>query len=233
TEHAIRQQRNERLAAIGQIAGGVAHEVRNPLNVIKTSVYYLLNARNASPEKRAEHLARIEKQVGIADGVVTALSNFAKMPIPDRSPFRLGPLVTDVLDSVRLPDPIAVETDLPEALPPVLADAGQIRIVVSNLVRNARDAMPQGGRLTVTGRADGGAVRLAVADTGHGIPAEDLRRIMEPFFTTKARGIGLGLAISNAILAKNEGSLSVESVPGQGSVFTITLEAAPGAAATL
>lgn len=227
TEYAIRQQRIERLAAIGQIAGGIAHEVRNPLNVIKTSVYYLLNARSPSDEKRAEHLTRIEKQVGIADGVITALSNFAKMPVPDRSPFPVWSFVKDVLDSVRLPDSIELVTELPESLPQVLADSGQVRIVLSNLVRNARDAMPSSGRLTIAARVEGDNVHLAVADTGHGIPAEDLVRIMEPFFTTKARGIGLGLAISNAILSKNGGTLSVTSTPGEGSTFTMTLQAAP------
>jgi signal transduction histidine kinase len=227
TEYALRQQRVERLAAIGQIAGGVAHEVRNPLNVIKTSVYYLLNARNPSAEKRSEHLIRIEKQVGIADGVITALSNFAKMPLPARTPLDMQSLVKEILEELRLPGSIAIQSDFPETLPRALADAGQLRIVISNLLRNARDAMSGSGTITIRGRADVQSVLLSVEDTGHGIAADDIKRIMEPFFTTKARGIGLGLAISNAILAKNEASLSVESVPGEGSVFTIALEAAP------
>src|SRR5262249_44282824 len=82
-EYTARLQRSERLAAIGQVAGGVAHELRNPLNVVKTSVYYLLNARNPTPEKQAEHLQRIERNVVSADGVITALSNFARMPVPN------------------------------------------------------------------------------------------------------------------------------------------------------
>src|SRR5262245_39267748 len=92
-EYTARQQRSERLAAIGQVAGGVAHELRNPLNVVKTSVYYLLNARNPTPEKKAEHLRRIERHVGVADGVITTLSNFARMPVPDLRPFTLGPCI--------------------------------------------------------------------------------------------------------------------------------------------
>lgn len=86
-EHIERQERVERLAAIGQVAGGVAHELRNPLNVVKTSVYYLLNARNTTPEKREEHLKRIERHVELADGVITALSNFARLPAPESEPF--------------------------------------------------------------------------------------------------------------------------------------------------
>src|SRR6516164_8979232 len=89
-EYAERLQRSERLAAIGQVAGGVAHELRNPLNVVKTSVYYLLNARNAAPEKKAEHLQRIERHVLLADGVITALSNFARLPVPNRAPFAVA-----------------------------------------------------------------------------------------------------------------------------------------------
>src|SRR5438093_8079356 len=81
-EYTARQQRTERLAAIGQVAGGIAHELRNPLNVVKTSVYYLLNARNPTPAKTAEHLQRIERHVVVADGVITALSNFARLPLP-------------------------------------------------------------------------------------------------------------------------------------------------------
>src|SRR5262249_31551055 len=98
-EYALRLQRSERLAAIGQVAGGVAHELRNPLNVVKTSVYYLLSARNPTPEKRAEHLKRIEKHVVLADGVITALSNFAKMPVPNLTPFPVGRCVREALDT--------------------------------------------------------------------------------------------------------------------------------------
>ncbi len=178
-------------------------------------------------EKRVEHLARIEKQVGIADGVITALSNFAKMPLPARSPLAVRVLVQEVLDTVQLPSAIHVELDLPATLPRVLADAGQLQIVLANLIRNASDAMSGAGTITISGRTEGDVVQVSVADTGHGISSGDIKRIMEPFFTTKARGIGLGLAISNAILAKNDATLTVESVVGQGSVFTISLEAAP------
>jgi signal transduction histidine kinase len=102
-EYAERLQRSERLAAIGQVAGGVAHELRNPLNVVKTSVYYLLNARNPTPEKKAEHLQRIERQVLMADGVITALSSFAKLPVPNLRPVRVETLVREALEFNPLP----------------------------------------------------------------------------------------------------------------------------------
>ncbi|HWE37565.1 MAG TPA: protoglobin domain-containing protein [Isosphaeraceae bacterium] len=224
-EYMGRLQRAERLATLGQVAGGVAHELRNPLNVVKTSVYYLLHARNPNPEKRDEHLRRIERQVGLADGVITALSNFARMPLPDLRPVAVGPLIRDVLDLYPPGDGVRVELDLAEALPPVLSDADQMRIVFGNLIRNARDAMPAGGTLTIRGRTREGQVEVDVADTGVGIAPEDLGRIMEPLYSTKARGLGLGLAIARAILDKNQGSLRVDSDVGRGSTFTVRMTA--------
>lgn len=224
-EYAARLQRSERMATIGQVAGGVAHELRNPLNVVKTSVYYLLHARNPSEEKKAEHLRRIEKHVVLADGVITALSNFAKLPVPQRTPFSAEQCVREALDTNPLPETIALNLNFPAALPPALADGEQVRIVFANLVRNAREAMPQGGRLTVTACALEGGIEIAVADTGIGIPAEQLSHVMEPLYSTKARGLGLGLSIARAILEKNGGSLRVASASGKGSTFTVFLQA--------
>ena len=228
-EHTLRQQRTERLATIGQMAGGVAHELRNPLGVIKTSVYYLLNAPAATPEQRAEHLRRIEKHVGLADGVITALSSMARMPSPEARALPVADCVREALEVNPVPPSVELSVDLPDDLPPVSADAQQLQIVFGNLIRNARDAMPRGGRLSVTGRADpdGKAVAVQVADNGVGIPPEDLQRIMEPLYTTKARGLGLGLAIVRTILDKNGGELHVASEPGCGSTFTVRLSAVP------
>jgi signal transduction histidine kinase len=227
TEYALRQQRVERLAAIGQVAAGIAHELRNPLNVIKTSVYYLLNARNPSPEKRAEHLARVERHVLLADNVITALANFAKMPLPASQPVPLRRLLDEALEVNPMPEGVQVAIDCPPDLPPALADPDQARIVLGNLLRNAREAMPQGGRLTLTARRDGDGLEIAVTDTGVGIPPELLGRVMEPLFSTKAKGLGLGLSLARAILEKNGGGLSVRSEPGRGSTFTVRLAAAP------
>jgi signal transduction histidine kinase len=221
-----RQQAIERLAAIGQMAGGVAHELRNPLNVVKTSVYYLLNAKNPTAEKVAEHLKRIERQVGMADGVITALNDFAKMPLPVLERVPLEPQIKEILELNPLPQEINVVLDIPASVPPVLADPAQMKIVFGNLIRNAREAMPGGGRLTIRAEAVGNQVEIRIADTGAGIRSEDLQRIMEPLFTTKARGIGLGLAITRAIVDKHSGRLSVESRPGEGATFCVTLPAA-------
>src|SRR5207253_10421225 len=103
-EYMARLQRSERLATIGQVAGGVAHELRNPLNVVKTSVYYLLNARTASSEKKAEHLQRIERHILLADGVITALSNFARLPVPNLRPFPVEKCLREAIETTSLPD---------------------------------------------------------------------------------------------------------------------------------
>lgn len=227
TEYTFRRETAERLATIGQMAGGVAHELRNPLNVIKTSVYYVLNARNPRPGKVAEHLHRIEKQVGLADGVITALSNFAKLPLPNRQRLAVELFLRETVETTPLPEHIALLIDCPADLPAALADGDQLRIVISNLIRNACDAMREGGQLTIAAHDGASHVDIAVSDTGPGIAPENIQRIMEPLFSTKARGIGLGLAIAKAIVDKNSGRLSVHSEPGRGATFTVRLEAVP------
>ena len=226
TEHLKRRKENERLATLGQVAGGIAHELRNPLNVMKTSIYYLANARNPSPEKTTEHLERIHRQVGVADGVITALSDFAKLPIPNLKPVSLVGCVQQIMESLSLSEGIEVTVEIPDGLPPVLADPVQLSIVVSNLMRNARDAMPNGGALGIAARRNGSQVEIVVRDTGCGMTSEVLERVLEPLYTTKARGIGLGLTITHAIIDKHGGALAIESEPGQGSVFTLHMPAA-------
>jgi signal transduction histidine kinase len=227
TEFSQRQQRSDRLAAIGQVAGGVAHELRNPLNVVKTSIYYLLNTRAPSPEKVKQHLERIERQVGLADRVITALSDFARLPVPELHPVSVPECLNEVLELSPLPEQITVALNYPDNLPPVLGDGRQLQIVFGNLLRNARDAMlPQGGSLTISAQPVEGDVAVAIADTGAGIPRENLERIMEPLYSTKARGIGLGLAITRSIVDKHGGQIHVASELGVGSTFTVRLPAA-------
>ena len=224
TEFSQRQQRSDRLAAIGQVAGGVAHELRNPLNVVKTSVYYLTTTRSPAPEKVKQHLERIERQIGLADRVITALSDFARLPVPELHPLSLHECLTEVLELSPLPNEIVVTVRCPPDLPPLLGDARQLQIVFSNLIRNARDAMlPQGGSLTISGQSVDGDVEVSVADTGSGIARENLERIMEPLYSTKARGIGLGLAITRSIIDKHGGSFRVASEVGKGTQFTVRL----------
>lgn len=225
-EYLAKLQRAERFAALGQLTGGIAHEMRNPLNVIKTSVYYLQNARQLTPEKSAEHLQRIGKQVEAANNVISALSTFTTQPHSNARAFSAQAVVERAIEDASLPPTIEVELIAAPGLPSAMGDEDQIQIVIANLVHNARDAMPDGGRLTVTLSQVDGLISIDVSDTGHGIPPEILHQVMEPFFTTKARGIGLGLAISRSIAEWNRGSLTASSQPGSGATFQLSLPAA-------
>ena len=218
--------KQEKLATLGQVSGGIAHEIRNPLNAVKTSAYYLLNAKSATPEKTREHLERIDRQVTVVDNVITALSDVVRLPDAKLRPVNLLPLVREAISGVTLPHNVTVSIDVPENIPQVLADDGQIPIVFKNLVRNARDAMPDGGELNVTATASGGKVSISFADSGSGIAPDDLSRIMEPLFSTKARGMGLGLSISSSIVMKNGGKFAVETREGHGSTFIVELKSA-------
>ena len=217
--------RKERLATLGQISGGIAHGIRNPLNAIKTSSYYLLNARNPSSEKVCEHLQRIDRQVTVIDNVITALTDVARLPEPNRDQCDICDLVSEVVATVSMGDLITIANELPSNRPSVLVDSNQIPIVFRNLVRNARDAMPTGGTLTISATILKDQIDIHVADTGVGISSGDIRRVTEPFYSTKTRGMGLGLAISKTILEKNGGALAVESEVGKGTTFTVFLPA--------
>ncbi len=226
SEYLAKLQRSERFAALGQVTGGIAHEMRNPLNVIKTSVYFLQNARLVTPEKLAEHLKRIGKQVEVADNVIAALSSFTKLPNPNLQTFSPEACIGRAVEDAALPPSIQVQLVCSPDLPHAQGDEDQIRIVIANLIHNARDAMPNGGVLSITLSQVNGHVNFQVTDTGHGIPPELLHQVMEPFFTTKARGIGLGLAISRSIVERNRGKLTATSPPGQGATFELRLPAA-------
>ena len=214
----------ERLALLGQVSGGIAHEIRNPLNAVKTSAYFLLHAKSAPPEKVEQHLERIDRQVTIIDNVITALSDVAKLPEPKLHAVDVAAIIVQALNATKMPPSINAQTQFSPDLPPVLADQNQIQIAFLNLIRNARDAMPDGGNLTVSGDVvDGHFIRIRVTDEGIGIPPEDMQRILEPLYSTKARGMGLGLAITRTVVQKNQGELAIESKLGEGSTFAVLL----------
>lgn len=217
---------SERFSTLGKVAGGIAHEIRNPLNAVKMSAYFLLRAKNPSSEKVREHLERIDRQVTMIDSVVTALSDVAKLPEANLKPTDPAALLRTAASSIGLPGDVKVEWELPDRLPLVLTDENQVLIAIMNLIRNARDAMADGGVMTLGVGRQGDQVGLFVKDTGDGIPIENMQRIMEPLFTTKARGMGLGLSITKAIVEKNQGRLDVESRLEEGSCFTIWLQPA-------
>lgn len=219
-EFTRRDQQNQRMATLGQVAGGIAHELRNPLNVVKTSVYFLRNAKQITPEKSEEHLARIERQVDLANDVISAITQFARIASPEKVPIDLQAVLPEWVENHCLSHVVHRQLNLLE-VPTLLGDPRQLQIAVGNIIRNACEAMASGGTLTLNLKRVEGAVELTIEDTGHGIPSEQLKRITEPWYSTKARGAGLGLAITKAILDKHEATLVVTSVMGQGSRFSM------------
>ena len=212
--------RKERLAILGQLAGGGSHELRNPLGVMKNSVYYLKMVL-PEDERVQKHLRIMEREVTTATRIVSDLLDFARAKPPSQAPTDLSELVREVLDRTPLAENVEVVARLAPDLPPVAVDALQVQQVLGNLITNGAQAMPEGGTLTIeTARAEGGA-RVAVSDTGVGIAPENLEKIFQPLFTTKAKGIGLGLAVAQGLAEANGGTISVESAVGRGSRFLV------------
>lgn len=215
--------RRERLAALGQLAGGVAHELRNPLGVISNAVYFLQLAQPDAAPKVREYLEMIQTRVNDAERIISALLNFARSRPQQRQLVEAATLVADALQSVERPAGTAAEVTIPAGLPPILVDPQQIKQVLVNLFVNAFDAMGGGGVLRVAASGEAGAVTLSIADTGAGMSPTVLARIFEPLFSTKPNGIGIGLAITHSLVEANQGTIRVESAPGQGTVFYLTL----------
>ena len=224
-KHHRQLQRTERLATIGRVTGDVTPQLRSPLNALKRSVYFLRRERKLTAEKLGEHLGRITRHANRADSLVSALSDFAKVQAPELKPFNVASSIRHSEIAADLPGHIALQNKVPHDLK-VLGDVEQFLIVLTNLLRNAVDAMPDGGTITIDAQQTGTLVNIRVCDTGIGINQDALPRIMEPLYTTKARGIGLGLATSRAIVEKHAGRITVESEPGRGSTFVVQLKSA-------
>ncbi len=215
--------RQERLAVLGQLAGGVGHELRNPLTVILTAIYYLKLVQPDADEQIKKYLIMIEKEARTAEKIVSDLLDFARNKSANREPAAVSTLVRSVLERYPVPSSVNVTLELPSNLPPVYIDPRQIEQVLGNLVVNACQAMPDGGKLLLSAGMKGEMAVIAVTDTGTGISPENMRRLFEPLFTTKTKGIGLGLAVSQRLAEANGGRIEVQSESGKGSTFTVSL----------
>ena len=223
--------RAEQLAAVGQLAAGVGHEIRNPLTSIKMIVQAGLEsgAGGLTPDD----LSVIEAEIRRIERSLQTFLDFARPPLAERRMTGLNPIFAGVVGLVRgraEKQHVAVRVELPPTDLNVVADGEQFRQVVVNLCLNALDAMPTGGTLSLSARRGRGRVEIEIADTGPGIPLAILPRLFEPFVSSKDTGLGLGLVISKRIIEDHGGTIGAANRPGGGATFFITLPApSPGA----
>lgn len=224
-----RLEEAHRLAALGAMAAGLAHEIRNPLAGIKGAAQYLQAEELESDAQ--DMLGVVIHEVDRLNVVVSQFLEYARPFELDRAPDHINAIASHVLQVLRaqgLPDNIEISEELAPELPPIAVDRGRLAQVLLNLCQNALQAMPEGGTLTVRTqrrplRQGGAALELAVSDTGRGISPEALGKLFVPFFTTKETGTGLGLAISQRIVQAHGGELEVLNRPNRGATFTISL----------
>jgi two-component system sensor histidine kinase HydH len=229
-----RLAQSEKLAALGQLAAAIAHEVRNPLAVIRSAAQDLGDAVPANDDGARRASTFITAEIDRLNNVVTSLLAFAR-------PLQVQPgavAVRELLDRALLlaheelaAKQVRVQRSEAVDLPPVTADPDLISQVLLGLLANASEAVPVGGEVTVQARAVGAAVEIDVADSGPGIPAALRERIFEPFYTTRTRGTGLGLAIARQIVEAHIGTIEVGERSGGGARFTVRLPAAQRALA--
>jgi len=222
---------SHRLATVGRLAAGAAHEINNPLTIISLNVQILNRLLNKNKENHEimERLQILQDQEERISKIIQDLMGFARPAQPQFSQSSVSEVIAKVLsvivDRVAMTK-IQVKNCIPTDLPPVMVDPLQIEQVFMNLLINAVQAMPDGGIITLSAAlTEGGSVEIKVADTGSGISRKNLAKIFDPFFTTKkeGEGTGLGLAVCHSIVEHNGGSMRVKSEVGKGSVFTVNL----------
>ncbi len=232
----IQMERMDRLATLGEVSAGIAHEIRNPLAGIKTSAQVL--EESFSPgDQRSQLIRRIVKEIDRSNDLLKKFFNFAQPGKPKQEFISLDALVEGVyflLAPKMRKKNISVNKNYESNIPDVYVDESQMEQILINLFLNALDAMDKGGSITINLKtiepSEGDTsvdsrkiVALELEDTGHGIDAENLEKIFNPFFTTKSDGVGLGLSVSSRLIEENGGQLTVSSEPGQNTRFTIHL----------
>ena len=217
----------ERVAAWRDVARQIAHEIKNLLSPIQLSMYRL--KKNLGSERYSEIFEQsytsITNEVENLKNMVTEFSNFAKMPKPRLNPASINEIIQNALNLYNeLPENIEIKANLADDLPQFMADSDQMRQVLHNLIGNAVEAMPDGGQLTITTGLDTDSIIMEIDDTGHGMSDEVRQRIFTPYFTTKEKGTGLGMAIVAQIIGEHGGEISVQSTQSVGTKVTIKLK---------
>ncbi|MGZ3604049.1 MAG: two-component system sensor histidine kinase NtrB [Thermodesulfobacteriota bacterium] len=218
--------RSEKLAALGQLAAGIAHEIRNPLTSINILIHSL--TENFPPEDSPrEDLKVIEEEIDRINEILDRFLRFAKPAPPLLERTEVASIFEETLQLIRPrmeKQRVHVQKQF-EVLPIILMDREQIKQVALNLLLNAVQAMPRGGTLMLRGEnsKDGQWIKISIRDSGIGIPDEDMNRLFDPFFSTREGGIGLGLSIAHRIIDQHHGKIEVESALGKGTLFTLWL----------
>ncbi len=238
--------RKEKLATLGQLAGSVGHELRNPLGVISNAIYFLKTVMPDAGETIKEYLDIIKNEVNNSQRIISDLLDFSRTKTPQLQLIAANGLIKQTLGKCSIPENIRVHIDIPETLPRIKIDPFQMGQVFQNLITNAVQAMPNGGSVKIAARlisSDVGAglvpahvqggqpqglplqdfIEISVTDTGEGISPENMGKLFQPLFTTKAKGIGLGLTVSKNLTEANGGKLEVESQIGNGTTFAVIL----------
>ena len=228
TEYTAMEDRvlqSERLAAVGNTVAHIAHEIKNPLLIIGGFARQLLKAPGFDDQARRK-LSIMAEEVSHLEEMVAEMRDFVRRPPTQKRPGQIAAVVTEALELFQdtfKEHHIQVRRVEETALPPVAFDPQQVHQVLINLFKNALEAMPKGGEITITSRVKGDQMEISVTDTGVGMPAEVAGNIFQPYFTTKEKGTGLGLAICQNIMEEHGGCIFADSAPGQGATFTIQL----------
>ena len=226
--------RKEKLAVLGQVVCSVGHELRNPLGVMNNAVYFLKTVLSEADPTVREYLDMIGAEIAGADRIVSDLLDSIRTKPPQWQTVDARELLRLTLKRCATPKQIEVVMDLPAGLPPLKVDPQQMQQVFYNLIKNGLDAMAGDGTLTIRAAEDeaGEKVQVSVRDTGSGITPEQMAKLFQPLYTTKARGVGLGLVVVKNLTEANGGRIEVASEPGKGTMFTVVLPVAAPAEET-
>jgi PAS domain S-box-containing protein len=215
------------LAAVGQVTSQIAHDLRNPLTAINTNLYYLERTiPEGMPPKASESIESIRKAVFHSNDILESLIEYSKPAEIKKVPLDVSQVITGAAHKTEAPEGIRLSLRLAERVP-VDGSEEKLSRIFENLIRNALDAMPRGGELVISSRLERDRAIVEVADTGTGIPEENLKKLFTPFFTTKAQGLGMGLAICRRLVEAHGGTIEVGSEEGRGTTVTITLPLSP------
>ncbi|MFZ0966432.1 MAG: ATP-binding protein, partial [Candidatus Bathyarchaeia archaeon] len=212
----------QRLAVIGELAGMVGHDLRNPLTSISGAEYYLKKRLGQEVDSKIkEMLALIEKNIGYSNKIINDLLDYSREIELELTKSNSKLIVKEALSLVEIPKNVRT-VDLTENKPKIKVDVGKIKRAFVNIIKNAVEAMPKGGTLTIKSRKLDGNLEIVFSDTGGGMSKETLEKLWTPLFTTKAKGMGFGLPICKRFIEAHDGSISVKSITGKGTTFTVT-----------